>query len=213
MLQSPILELEEARKVLRSGGVLVYPTETFYAIGCRSDSAPSISLIQEIKRRPDDKPFPLIIGDDDQAALAADISFLPRETMEMLWPGPLTILLPALKRLDQRLKNVQNKVALRLPSSTIARDLAIACGVPIVATSANFADESPSPTFSSLDPAFLKRLYELGGAVLRDDGEGKYREPSSLIEFADPKNKAARILREGALTRDELDSMGVKIIN
>ncbi|MBD5608582.1 MAG: L-threonylcarbamoyladenylate synthase [Desulfovibrio sp.] len=210
MSSSVFANFEDAIAILKKGGVLIYPPETFLALGCRADATDAVALIVEIKRRPGAKPFPLIASDMEQIALVGDISGFSRSTLERLWPAPLAILIPALAHLDSHLKNGQNIAAVRVPDSRLTRTLARECGAPLVATSANFSGDPPASVFSEIDPEFLAVARASGAGVLRDDGERKYDKPSSIIEFLDPV--AVRILREGAISRDELEKKGLRVI-
>lgn len=212
MISSVFASFEDATAILKGGGVLIYPTETFYAIGCRADALEAIALIAEIKKRPGDKPFPLIASDPEQIALVGDISGFSRSTLERLWPSPLAICVPALPNLDPHLKNGQNVTAVRTPDSRLARALARECGAPLIATSANFSGTAPASAFSEINPNFLEVARSSGVAVSKNDDERKYDMPSSLIEFLDPENNAVKILREGAISRLDLAKKGLRVI-
>ncbi len=211
MPSSPAINLSQAKNILRFGGILVYPTETFFAVGCRSDAPEAVALIGALKCRLPEKPFPLIVPDLARAERIADFGELHRRVAENFWPGPLTMLLRARGYLDPRLKNGQNKVALRVPASTVARGLAEACGVPIISTSANFSGSPPAATFGELNLKFLENLRRIGGAVLRESGEEKrFKLPSTIVGF---EESAAKILRDGAISRSSLEAKGIPIID
>ncbi len=135
--------------ILKQGGLAVYPTETFYALGAVPTLTEAVMKIFEMKERSLDKPLPLIAS-DMQAVLSA-VSEWP-QTAELLarnfWPGPLTIVLPAALTLPHAVHAGTKKIAIRVSSHRIASMLAVAAGGLLVSTSANLAGFPPpcSPT-------------------------------------------------------------------
>ena len=114
------LGLEEAAAILAAGGVVIFPTETLYAIGCRADKAPACARLCALKGRPAGSPLPLLATDREQAARAVELEAAPPELLEHFWPGPLTLLLPARGLLAPEAKNAQGLAALRVTSHPLA---------------------------------------------------------------------------------------------
>ena len=130
--------IRAAIETLEKGGIVAYPTETFYGLGVRFDSEEAIKKLYTIKHRPTGKPVPLIIGSRKLLALLVsginDGSLL---LMDRFWPGPLTLLLPAKKGLSEFITAGTKKVAVRIPGESFALQLAKCIHRPLTSTSAN----------------------------------------------------------------------------
>ena len=98
---------------LRNGGILIYPTETFFALGCMADQAAAVDMLYQIKGRPVHKPLPLLAADTTQVDRVALLTAMPIG-LEQFWPGPLTVLLPARPGLPASLVNPDGQVAVRV---------------------------------------------------------------------------------------------------
>lgn len=192
----PILDLNEGGEALRAGKILLYPTETYYALGCRYDFPSAISKIQAIKQRPNNKPLSLLAASMNQVGLVADASKINQNIITHFWPGPLTILLPSKPELDPRLKNYQNKTAIRISDHPFARRLALLARGPLVATSANLAGAAPISNERDFQPDFLKICAELDCAIILNTFYLGHDRPSTIIE---PEDDKIKILRDGAI--------------
>ena len=186
-------DLAPAVDCLRQGGILCYPTETFYALGVHPSNEDALRRLRELKRRPDEKDLPLIAGSmeivrsfcrTDDPRLAALAS--------RFWPGPLTIVLPALHP-------GLSSYAIRVSSHPVARALSLALGAPIVSTSAN---ESGSPPVTL--PALLPDSIRSGVDVVVDDGAVPGGLPSTIVSLL---TTPAQILRMGAVPAEDLSSL------
>lgn len=194
------MELDEAARRLAAGGLAVYPTETFYAIGCRADLAESVRRVFAVKRRPSDKPLPLIAG---SAAMAFDwlrpapaVSDDLRALSE-LWPGPLTLLLPASPALPCEVTAGTGMAAVRVSGHAAARELSLRCGFPIISSSANISGRPPARLPSELDPELLGMLDMPADALVTEGPDPSGGAPSTIIEPLG--GRRYRLLRPGAL--------------
>lgn len=97
----------DAALCLRRGGLLIFPTETFYGLGCLAVHATAVARVYQLKRRPVHRPLPLLAADAAQAAEVVHLEAAPPELLARFWPGPLTLLLPARKHLAAPLINAQ----------------------------------------------------------------------------------------------------------
>ena len=130
--------LLKAVAVLKSGGIIAYPTETFYGLGVKFDLEGPLERLYSIKQRPQAKAMPLIIGKSGLLPSVTDsISIAAKSLMNRFWPGPLTLLFPAKGNLSQFITAGTGKVAVRIPGESFALALAEIAGFPITATSAN----------------------------------------------------------------------------
>ena len=182
----------EAAAALREGALVVYPTDTLYAIGCLALDREAVKRLRDAKGRETDKALPVIVADPAQArSLAAEWPATAERLAAAFWPGPLTLVLPALSTLPPALLGGASTIAVRVPASEVARDLARAAG-PLVSTSANLAGEPPCVTADLAVATFplATLVFDMGTL------EGA---PSTIVDLngiGEP-----RILREGRIDR------------
>ena len=187
-------ETREIASALGLGALIVYPTDTLYAIGCCALDGPCVSRLRAAKGREEDKPFPVIATDLAQArSLTSRWPEVAQRLAERFWPGPLTLVVPAASTLPVSLLSGATSIAVRVPDSEVARALARAAG-PLVATSANRAGEPPCV---EVDPA----LAAFPLATLALDIGPLDGAPSTIVDVTDPSG-AIRILREGRIAGD-----------
>lgn len=117
--------LRDATETLKAGGIVAYPTETFYGLGAKFDIEKALKKIYELKQRPDEKAIPLIIGNKELlSAITASVSNIAESLMKRFWPGPLTLILPAKENLSEFITGGTNTVAVRIPGESFALHLA-----------------------------------------------------------------------------------------
>ena len=183
-----------AVEALRSGDLVVFPTETIYGIGCDALDPTAVARLCAAKQRPDEKGIAVIIG--EQAMLeqiTAWVSPAASTLIERFWPGPLTILFAARPGLPGAL--VQGgRIGARLSSHAIARRLSQALGRPIAAPSANPAGAEPAR-----DPHAARSYFGDAVAAYVDAGEIS-GPPSTLVDPGPP----LRVLRAGAVPEDAI---------
>ncbi|MDA8077631.1 MAG: L-threonylcarbamoyladenylate synthase [Nitrospiraceae bacterium] len=187
----------KARDMITAGGVIAFPTETFYGIGVRYDDADALQRLYALKRRSADKALPLIIGSRDLLPLvscAADP--LALLLAERFWPGPLTILMGARRDLPDLITAGTGKVAVRIPGPSFALDLVRSLPFPITATSANISGSPPAS-----DPEDVLRYFDGMLDMLIDAGTAPGGRPSTIIEVIEGK---IALLREGAVSYESI---------
>ncbi len=183
--------LQKAVEVIKNGGVVACPTETFYCLAARYDSAAAIERIQTLKKRPSEKSIPLIIGSMQQLYLLTQ--HIPPEAMSLAnkyWPGPLTILFNTVQWLNDSLV-CEEKVAVRMAGKSFALDLSAALGLPITATSANMSDMPPAITAADVFSYFGEGL-----DMIIDAGAAPGGLPSTIVAVTEGSIK---VLRHGAV--------------
>ena len=186
--------IEKTSQIIKEGGIVVFPTDTVYGIGCNPYNENSVKKIYEIKSREKIKSLPVLAYSIDIVKKIGVIDELTHRIIQKNWPGPLTLILE-LK--DQKLKkslNLQNKIAVRIPDSECTLKLLEKCEL-IVGTSANISGNS-----SHTDPDnCLKNIknYDLflNGGTITSKGE------STIIEI---KNETIKIIREGVLIMEDI---------
>jgi L-threonylcarbamoyladenylate synthase len=189
--------LQSAVTILKNGGLIAYPTETFYGLGAKFDMENSLKKLYEIKKRPLEKAMPLIIGDKALLDMvAADINRAARLLIDKFWPGPLTLILPAKENLSRFLTAATLSVAVRIPGESCALHLAKMCNFPITATSANPSGKPPAQ-----DAETVLRYFEGKIDLIIDGGPAPGGFPSTIVDVTQNEIK---IQREGALIRDVL---------
>lgn len=184
--------LEKAVETLNNGGIIAYPTETFYGLGVKFDNEDSLRRLYELKQRPEEKPMPLIIGSREMLPMVlVSINNTASALMDKFWPGPLTLILRAKKELSQYLTAGTDNIAVRIPGESIALQLAIMMGFPITATSANL---SGMP--SAEDAETVLRYFGNTIDLIIDGGKTPGGFSSTIIDVTGEKIK---IVREGAM--------------
>ena len=186
--------IEKTSQIIKEGGIVVFPTDTVYGIGCNPYNEKAVKKIYEIKSREKIKALPVLAYSIDIVKKIVVIDKFTENILQKNWPGPLTLILE-LK--DQELKkslNLQNKIAVRIPDSDCTLKLLEKCEL-VVGTSANISGNA-----SYTDPNnCIKNIknYDLflNGGTITSKGE------STIIEI---KNEAIKIIREGALKMEDI---------
>ncbi len=192
-------EIDAAAAILRGGGLVVFPTETVYGLGCDARSAQAVARLYAAKGRPHFNPLIAHIEGLADAEAHALLHPLARELADAFWPGPLTLVAP--RRAESPIAELAcaglATIALRAPSHPIARALIGAFGGPIAAPSANLSGRlsATSAAHASAD---------LGGAVgmLLDDGPSSIGLESTIVAIGDDGRPV--LLRPGAISREAI---------
>ena len=186
--------IEKASQIINQGGIVVFPTDTVYGIGCDPYNKDSVRKIYEIKSRKISKPFPVLVYSKDIAERIAFFDEFTKKIVERFWPGPLTIIL---KLTDENLKeslNITDKIAIRVPNHKCTLELLKKCNF-LVGTSANISGHS---SFTNPDECFNNfRKYD----VFVDGGIITSKSESTIIEI---ENEEIKIIREGSLSHEEI---------
>jgi len=185
----------KAAAALRDGDIVAYPTETVYGLGVNPFNAEAMERLFAAKGRDRDQAVLLIVADDTQLdRVAAEISPRARAFMNAFWPGPLSLLLPRHPALPETIAPGKAKICVRCPGSAWARSLCMQFGGAITSTSANRSGEPPVTDLHQLD---------LPGIALGiDAGPLPPSAPSTILDV-----ESGKILRPGAITREELFSV------
>ena len=189
-------DLSAASKIIREGGLVVFPTETVYGLGGDATNPSSAEKIYKAKGRPSDNPLIIHIADPEDAEPYAVTSEAYYRLAKAFMPGPLTIILPKKQTIPYRTTGGLENVAVRCPSHPIARALIAKAGVPIAAPSANLSGK-PSPTCAR------HVIEDLSGRVdmIIDGGDSDIGLESTIIQL---DGNTATLLRPGAITADAL---------
>jgi L-threonylcarbamoyladenylate synthase len=161
------LDLDEATACIQQGGIIAFPTETSFGIGCRAFDARAVQRVVAAKGRPDGQPLPILVP---------DVRYLRNHELESplmalaeaFWPGALTLVVPAFPGLPSQVSAGTNMVGVRMSGHPIAQALVERVGEPIVGTSANRTGEPAAKTAAEVDASGidgLDGLIEGNGAV------------------------------------------------
>ena len=187
----------DAASILRSGGLVLYPTETFYALGAIPGIAEAVEKVFEIKGRdPWETAAAYRLGPSGRPERRIRVARICRGLARIFWPGPLSIVIPTATSLSAALHARAGKIAIRISSHRVASLLAQASGGLIVSTSANKAGESP-PT----SPGGISTELLLSVDALLDAGDLPGGLPSAIVDVS---VQPAALVRAGKIAWQDI---------
>ena len=187
--------LEKAAEIIRNGGVVIYPTETVYGIGCNPADPTAAQRVCKNKGR-DRKPLPLICSAADEAQRIVQFTPAATKLARKFWPGPLTLVLRAKVQYSQWVTQGLGTLAVRVPGNETPRTLADLSGGTIVSTSANRAGEPPAMTAED-----AAKIPGMDVDMILDGGPSPGDKPSTVIDLT---GKNPRVLRPGPVTQEQM---------
>ena len=190
-------KLNKPGKIIKNGGIVIFPTETVYGIGTNGLDAVAVEKLYNIKKRPITKPISLLVSDFDMInKVAKNITKKEYELMQRFFPGPLTIILNKKDIVPNIVTANTNTVGIRMPDNEITRKLIKYAGVPIAAPSANISGEPSNTNLNDLINIFKNNVdYYIDG------GECKIGTASTIIQVV---NEIPIILRKGSITEEQI---------
>jgi tRNA threonylcarbamoyl adenosine modification protein (Sua5/YciO/YrdC/YwlC family) len=174
--------IDRVSEILDKGGLIAYPTDTFYGIGCDLMNKKGIQLIHKLKNRPLKKPFSIICDSLKEISHYAQVSNYAYKTMKRCLPGPYTFILEATQLAPKVMLTKRKTIGLRVPDNAICLAIVKALGRPIISTSAGY--DNPY----DIEKAYAPHL----GLVI--DGGVLYPDPSSVISLI---GDIPEVIREG----------------
>lgn len=193
------MNVQEAAKALKRGGVVAFPTETVYGLGASVFLPHAIEKIFRVKGRPQDNPLIVHISHLDQLFLIVEV-LPPLFTLlaKKFFPGPLTLLLPKKESVPGIVSAHLPMIGVRMPAHPLARQLIDAVGVPLVAPSANLSGKPSSTTAQHV-------LEDFGDAIegIVDGGACHFGIESTVLSLL----PTPQILRPGAITQEQLENV------
>ena len=170
--------VEEAAKLLLSGGVIIYPSDTVYGLLCRADNRVSAERLAKIKGYDKPRSFILIVDGLEMAgSLTSGIDPEVMEILKLRWPGKLTVVLKAGDECPKWVRGEDNTVALRHPADPLSGQLLKRCGVPLVSTSANHSGGDTSLNLSTIPDSIIA-----GADIVLNAGDLPSSSPSTIIK-------------------------------
>jgi len=174
---------------LKQGGIIVYPTDTIYGLGCDIFNKKGVKKIYQVKQRDPRKPFSFICSDLSDVANYAQVSNFAFKILKRHLPGPYTFVLEASRVVPELLTTKQKTVGVRIPANPIAQEIVRELGHPLVTTSANFSGDGAYTDVKQIASQFGRMIdLSIDGGILVD-------APSSVISLVGDQ---VEVLREGS---------------
>lgn len=186
--------IQKASKVVSDGGIIVFPTDTVYGVGCNPFNKKAVDKIYKIKNRPKSKPFPILVYSMKEANQIADFDSDSQRLAEKFWPGPLTLILKLKDSSIKKSLDIEEKVAIRIPNNKCLLELLSTCKF-LIGTSANISGQE---SFTNSEECY-KSLSDFD--VFLDGGNLEGKGESTILEIKDGK---PIIHRSGALRKEEI---------
>ena len=186
-------DLKKAVEVIRQGGIVIFPTDTAFGIGCRIDSKKAVERLFKIRKRPRNQAMPVLVNGLEMARMyGKEIS--PKvmdKLIQPYWPGALTIVVECeIDKVFELVRGGGNTIGLRMPDNEAVLKIISQVGVPVLGPSANFHGESTPFSIKDLNPKLVGQVdYVL-------DGECILKKASTVIDVT---MRPWQILRQGAL--------------
>ena len=210
-MRFPLLSLEEAAEALREGKLIIFPTETFFGLGCDALNPDAVGRVFSLKKRALSRPLPVVIArQDDLQRIAEDVSDEARALMKAFWPGPLSVVLPSLPEVPDLLTANAGRIAVRFSPHAAVAALLEATGMVLVASSANLSggpsvtnpDELEPELISGVAGVFLHGPLPNGGL------------PSTVVDVVVTREgPLVRILRRGAVSEEALKATNFNVFD
>lgn len=181
--------IDKAVEVLKRGGIIIYPTDTVYGIGCDIFNKSALDKVRTIKNDPDIKLLSFICPNLKNISKYAKVSDYAYRKMKYLLPGPYTFILPAAKQVPKKLWTKRNTVGIRIPDHNVALKIVEELGNPIVSTSVT--DRKGNVL---IDPIEIRSIFNNQVDLMLASGN-LIGEPSTVIDLSDDEPE---VIREGA---------------
>jgi L-threonylcarbamoyladenylate synthase len=181
-----------AAEVVLRGGILAFPTDTLYGLGCSLFDVSAVEMVARLKRRDPSLAVISLIPDPSQVyGLAQEVTQVSERLMQRFWPGPLSLIFKASMVIPPRVRGAGGTVALRCPKDPLCERLLERIGGPVVASSANLTGQRPAET-----AAEVLRIFGNQVDLVLDGGARHGGLPSTLVDVSALR---PRLLRRGAL--------------
>ncbi len=193
-------QIKQGISILKGGGVVAFPTDTVYGLGACASDEQAVERVYELKKRPRNMALPLLLADTTQISeVAANVSQIAWLLIHRFLPGALTLVLPKSDTLPDIITAGSRTVAVRIPAHPVPIALSEGIGAPIVGTSANLSGKPSALTASEVYSQFGDKI-----DLVIDGGRCPGGKESTIVDVAGEK---PIILREGAITREELEQV------
>jgi L-threonylcarbamoyladenylate synthase len=191
--------IDEAAKFLLEGKIVVYPTDTIYALGVNALDPDAIKSLFKVKERSLEKPIHVVVDSLEMAEKYVILNKAARQLAARFLPGPLTLILPKRAVVPDLLVGGRETLGIRIPNNKVCLRLVQKAGVPLTATGANISGGGNLYTVDEVVKQLGQHIDEV--ALFIDQGPLEPKPPSTLIDLS---TSPPAILREGPITRSEL---------
>ena len=192
-----IKELEIAKSKLNQSQVIAFPTETVMGLGVYFDDRKAYDNLNCIKRRPEDKPYTLMLGNVRDIEKYAFVTDRDRRIINAFMPGPVTLLLKS-KNVPDYVTHNTGVIGVRVPNMPLVQELIKYCGKPLLVPSANKSGEKPALTSKEVREIFKDEL----GYIFEEDSLAQ--KPSTIIDLT---SEQVKILREGPISIEDINKV------
>ncbi len=182
--------INQALRILEDNGIIIYPTDTVYGMGCLINTRKALKRLYSIKRKRPDKPFSFICHNIKQASQYAIIDDRNFKIITDLTPGPYTFVLPAKKTTPRDLRSQENTVGIRIPANDLILELVKEAQIPLITTSVTIDNFFTSNCIDD-----IINYYEYLVDLIIVDEEFQPTQPSTILDLT---SEEIKILREGA---------------
>lgn len=203
------LHLDDACTALAQGKLVVFPTETFFALGCDAMNPDAVGSVFSIKKRSLSMPLPVVIADRQELSrIAVYIPDAASSLMDVFWPGSLSIVLPARPEVPELLTANAGRIAVRFSPHPAVLALCRASGKVLAASSANISGEASVSSPDKLPPEIV-----LGSeGIYVQDPRPEGRLPSTVVDVLEKRDgPIVRILRPGAISSADMRAAGFTV--
>ncbi|WP_162046156.1 L-threonylcarbamoyladenylate synthase [Vibrio taketomensis] len=181
--------ISQAVAIIRNGGVVVYPTDSGYALGCQLENKQALERICQIRRLDEKHNFTLLCRDLSELSLYARVDNVAFRLLKNNTPGPYTFIFKGTKEVPRRLMNAKRKtIGIRVPDNRIALDLLEAMGEPLMSTSLIL----PGNDFTESDPEDIRDKLEHAVDVILNGGY-LGEQPTTVVDFSDDDMQVTRV--------------------
>ena len=187
-------QIEELALILKNDGVISVPTDTVFGVCAMINSEKAYHKLIEVKKRPEDKPFPIMCADEKQIKDIAVVNEIAEKLIKGFMPGPITLVLKKNRDLPQYVTNGKATIAVRMATSKPIEELIQKIDSPIFMTSAN---QSGEPECTNLDE--IEKQCPLLDAMV--EGKITYSRGSTIVDCT---SKEIKVLREGPITLEQI---------
>lgn len=193
-----ISHLHEAAYHLQDHGVVAFPTETVMGLGVAYDDEIAYNRLNKIKRRPEDKPYSLMVQEPEQIEMFAVVDERSKKIIDAFLPGPLTMLMPVKNDVPFWVTHGGPTIGIRVSSHFITEELLSFVGRPLLVPSANRSGEKPAMTSEEVKQIFGDELDYIV------EGHAENGVPSTIIDVTGPEIK---IIRKGSITLEMINEV------